>query len=158
MTTPEDPDAEPADYSTPKPQPGPPPYAAPGPPYAAPPYGVPPPPAYGAPGYGPPAPPPPQYAQPGYYPAPPPAWAYPRRTNGLAIAALICGLAGFVVGCTAPLAIIFGFVARSQIKKTHEEGNGMAIAGIVLGAVVIVALAVIFAFALALSSSNATTY
>jgi len=49
-------------------------------------------------------------------------------TNGLAIASLITGLLGLNV-----LAIIFGFIALSQIKKTGQGGRGMAIAGIIIG-------------------------
>jgi hypothetical protein len=54
-------------------------------------------------------------------------------TNGLAIAALVLG---FIPSCvTAILAIVFGFLAKSQIDRTGgtQGGRGMAIAGIVLG-------------------------
>lgn len=162
MSEPKDPGEEPTDYSTPKPQPEqPPPYGPPG-------YGAPPPPTYAAPGYGPPpgAAPPPQYpGPPQYLPPPPqgyaaPPWAYqmPRRTNGFAIAALICGCAGFLTGCTAPLGIIFGLIARSQIKTTHEDGNGMALAGIILGALVTVGIGLLFLSVFAISHSSGPTY
>ena len=49
-------------------------------------------------------------------------------TNGFAIAALACGIV------ISPLGIIFGFVALSQIKQTGEEGRGLALAGIRVGA------------------------
>jgi hypothetical protein len=85
-------------------------------------------------GYPPPPPPPPPGAQPGYYGQP--QWGYgppPRRgTNGLAIASLVCGIV-WIYGITSVLAIIFGLVARRQIKERNETGDGMAIAGIVLG-------------------------
>ncbi|KUH66798.1 cyclophilin [Mycolicibacterium novocastrense] len=58
----------------------------------------------------------------GYPPYPP-----PRQTNSLAVAALVCA---FVF---APLGIVFGHVSLSQIKKTGEEGRGIAIAGLVIG-------------------------
>jgi hypothetical protein len=32
-----------------------------------------------------------------------------------------------------PLGIIFGFIARSQIKQTGEGGGGLALAGIIIG-------------------------
>lgn len=51
-----------------------------------------------------------------------------QGTNGLAIASLITGLLGLNV-----LAIIFGFIALSQIKKNGQGGRGMAIAGIIIG-------------------------
>lgn len=56
-----------------------------------------------------------------------------RPTNGFAIASLITGILGFFVLLTAPIAIIFGHVSLSKIKKTGENGRGMAIAGLVLG-------------------------
>ena len=49
-------------------------------------------------------------------------------TSGFAIASLVLGILGGAV-----LAIIFGFVALSQIKKSGAKGRGMAIAGVVLG-------------------------
>jgi hypothetical protein len=57
------------------------------------------------------------------------------KTNGLAIAALICGCAGFLLFIPAILGIIFGFVARGQIKRSngHQKGDGMALAGIIVG-------------------------
>jgi hypothetical protein len=59
----------------------------------------------------------------------------PRKANGLAIAALICGCGGFLLFVPAVLGIIFGFVARSQIKRSNgtQKGDGMAIAGIIVG-------------------------
>jgi hypothetical protein len=39
----------------------------------------------------------------------------------------------WIYGITSVLAIIFGLVARRQIKERNETGDGMAIAGIVLG-------------------------
>jgi Domain of unknown function (DUF4190)/Domain of unknown function (DUF1707) len=66
--------------------------------------------------------------QPGYYPVP----ATP--TSGLAIGALICGIAElFTLGFAAIPAVILGHLARAQIKRTGERGDGMAIAGLVLG-------------------------
>ena len=81
-----------------------------------PPYHPPPPPHYGAP-YGP---------GPYPYPAPPP-------TNGMAIASLICAF------LFAPLGIVFGHLSLSQIKKSGEEGRGLAIAGLVISYLVTVA-------------------
>ncbi|GAA2125426.1 DUF4190 domain-containing protein [Actinomadura napierensis] len=60
-----------------------------------------------------------------------------RGTNGMATASMVLGLVGFVsCGLTSVLAIIFGHVAQGQIKRTHEEGSGMAIAGLILGYIV----------------------
>ena len=51
-------------------------------------------------------------------------------TNGMAIASLICGLA-FGVGAIP--AVILGHLAHGQIKRNGERGEGLAIAGLVLG-------------------------
>jgi hypothetical protein len=59
-----------------------------------------------------------------------------RKTNGLAIASLVCSIAGlFTFGISAVAGIIFGFVARSQIRQSAgmQAGDGMAIAGIIVG-------------------------
>jgi Domain of unknown function (DUF4190) len=77
-------------------------------------------PAYpGAAGYG------QQYAQPTYVVA--------RPTNGLAIASLICSLAGFAIGISFPVGAIMGHIARRQIQQSGEQGDGMALAGIIVG-------------------------
>ena len=81
--------------------------------------------------YG-PQPPYPAYQQP--YPPYPPA----PPTNGLAIAALVCGVGGFVIGLSFIPAIICGHLARRQIRQTGEQGAGLALAGLVLGYVGIV--------------------
>jgi len=96
-------------------------------------------------GYGQPA----SY-QPGYQPAWTGGPGYPAtRTNGLAIAALVCGIAqfvGFWLLGTIP-AIVLGHMARRQIRQTGEQGAGMATAGLVLGYIG-VALTVIFVIAI----------
>ena len=78
----------------------------------------------------PPAPP----DQPHARPSPPPP--------GVAIASFIVGIVGVMMGlaCAVPIpgiiAIILGFVALNQLKKNpHSTGRGLAIAGIVMGAV-----------------------
>ncbi len=57
------------------------------------------------------------------------------KTNGLAIAALICGCGGFVLFIPGILGIIFGFIARGQIRRSNgqQKGDGMALAGIIVG-------------------------
>ena len=66
-------------------------------------------------------PPPPGGYPDGYY-----GYPQPRPTNGLAIASLVCAF------LFAPLGIIFGHISLSQIKRTDEEGRGLAIAGLVI--------------------------
>ena len=106
----------------------------PPPPPPAPDYGTQQPaPAYGqrapadgqpAPAYGQPAP---GYGQPYGQPA--------KKTNVLAIVSLIASIAGFVIawGIGSIVGIICGHISLSQIKKTGEEGRGLAVAGLIVG-------------------------
>jgi len=56
------------------------------------------------------------------------------RVNGLAIASLACGLAQFAFGPLATIpAIVLGHMARRQIKRSGEQGAGLALAGLILG-------------------------
>ena len=80
----------------------------------------------GQPNYGPQQPYPPYQ---GPYPAYPPA----LPTNGLAIASLVCGVGTFVIGLSFIPAIICGHIARGQIRRTGEQGGGLALAGLILG-------------------------
>jgi hypothetical protein len=65
-------------------------------------------------------------------PFPPAALAV--RTNSLAIASLACGVGQFVFGPLATIpAIVLGHIARSQIRRTGEQGAGLALTGLVLG-------------------------
>ena len=74
------------------------------------------------------------------------------RTNGLAIASLACGLALFVFGpLTAVPAIVFGHVARHQIKRTGEQGAGLAVAGLILGWATVILGIVLIVVGLAMS-------
>jgi hypothetical protein len=57
-----------------------------------------------------------------------------QRTNGLAVAALVCGIAQLVAFWPATiLAIVLGHKARRDIRRTGEQGDGLARAGIILG-------------------------
>lgn len=73
------------------------------------------------------------YGQPtGYYQQP--------GTNGMAIGSLVSSLVGFVLGWAfSPLflgmlvGIVLGHISLSQIKKTGEQGRGLAIGGLICG-------------------------
>jgi hypothetical protein len=56
----------------------------------------------------------------------------PGPTNGFAIASLVLGIL-WVWWVGSILALIFGYVARKQIRERNESGDGLAVAGIVLG-------------------------
>jgi hypothetical protein len=73
----------------------------------------------------------------------------------MAIGSLICGIVGMLCFgiILGPIAVVLGFMARNQIKMSGgtQSGDGMALAGIILG---FVAVAVFFIF-LALGFGNA---
>ena len=76
-------------------------------------------------------------------PASPALQAPSAGTNALAIAALVCGILGFTL-VAAVLAVIFGILALRQLERRPQSGKGLAIAGIVLGALSIVGYIVVF--------------
>jgi hypothetical protein len=143
-------------------------------PFASP-AGYPPAGQYQQPGPYPAYPPAGQYQQPGPYPAYPPAGQYQqpvqyspypvgypgaqygyspypptRSTNGLAIASLICSLAAFGCGISAIAGIICGFIARNQIRRSGENGSGMALAGIIVGFAVVALIIIYIVFVVVL--------
>jgi len=98
---------------------------------------------------GPPPPPPPPYAEPYAQPyaaagVPMAGYGYPAKppSSGKAIASMVLGIVGILGLClwglgivAAILAVIFGFLARSEIKRSQGAvgGEGMAMAGLVTG-------------------------
>lgn len=69
-------------------------------------------------------------------------------TNGFAIASLIFGLLGGGL-----LAVVFGHIAHSQIKRTPQAGKGLATAGLILGYIGL-AVSIILIIALASIASS----
>jgi len=67
-------------------------------------------------------------------PSTPAAPVTPAKTSGKAIASLLCGLL-FFIPCLFIVAIVFGHLALSEIKRSagRLKGQGLAIAGLVLG-------------------------
>jgi type IV pilus assembly protein PilA len=67
--------------------------------------------------------------------------AVPAETSGKAIASLVCGLL-FFIPLAFIAAIIFGHIALSEIRKSagRLKGDGLAIAGLVLGYMWVVAI------------------
>lgn len=55
-----------------------------------------------------------------------------RRTNPYAVASLVCGLL-WACWIGSLLAVVFGHLARRQIRATSERGRVPAMAGLVLG-------------------------
>ncbi len=108
--------------------------------------------AYGQqPGYG----QQPQFGQqPGYGQQPYGYAPYPhhsRPTNTMAILALVMA---FVF---APVGLVLGIIARKQIRRTGEDGDGLALAGIIVGGI-FTALFVFMLAGLIAAFSAATSY
>ncbi len=103
----------------------------------------------------------------GYPPAAHPPGAYPQgagasymgrpKTSGLAIAAFVLSLL-WIFGFGSLLAVIFGIIALVSISRSHgtRRGRGWAIAGLVIGAIGLVAI--IAASLFVNSAINVTSY
>ncbi|MFD5587353.1 DUF4190 domain-containing protein [Streptomyces sp. NPDC127063] len=76
-----------------------------------------------------------------------PAASSGSRTNGLAVASLVCGVIGvlFASVILGPLAIVFGAVGLRQAPA--KGGAGLAKAGLVLGVVDLIIFVVLIAVA-----------
>jgi uncharacterized protein DUF4190 len=110
-----------------------------------------PPPGYGPPGY-----------PGGYYSGPYAGPDYPARyeggygpqgpmqsgTNALAIASLVTSFTGILCCIGSIAAIVLGATAIGQIKRTRQEGYGLAVAGIVIGVATLVVTLIVAIFAL----------
>ena len=70
--------------------------------------------------------------------------------NTLATAALVLGLFGVAIP-----AIICGHIARGQIRRTGEHGDGLAVAGLVLGYGAIAFMAILIVVAIASTHGGA---
>ena len=126
--------------------------------YGQQPYGQPPQ-AYGQQPYGQPPYDHPPYDHPPYdhppYAAPPYGYGHPppQRTNGMAIASMVLGIL-WLYWVGSILALVFGYVAKKQIRERGESGGGMATAGIVLGWVGIGFLVLFIVFGIVAASSD----
>ncbi len=84
--------------------------------------------------------PPPQYP---YYPPPPAPPQYPPlkpATSGFAIASFVLGLLGVVL-----LSVIFGIIGLVQTKGGQRKGRGLAVAGLAISALWVIAVAAVVA-------------
>jgi hypothetical protein len=62
----------------------------------------------------------------------------------MAIASLACSLGALLCGISAVLGIVFGHIALSQIKRTGQGGRGLAIAGLIIGYLLLLLTIVLF--------------
>jgi hypothetical protein len=86
-----------------------------------------------------------------WQPPPPPYRPNKQPSHGLALASMIVGIAGMVLGgCFGPLpglvALVLGLTALSQIKKSPDQvgGKPFAIAGVIIGAISVVFYLLLF--------------
>ena len=84
-----------------------------------------------------------------------------RRTNTMAVTALVLGVIQFVGWIivlpgllAAILAIVLGFVSMKQMRRSGESGRGLAIAGVILGFLGILVGAILFAVGVASVNSQ----
>jgi hypothetical protein len=107
---------------------------------------------YGQPAYG--------YGQPGY--GQPYGYGSARPTNGKATAALWTGIGSLVLtvccglGIVGLLPIVLGVKARSEIRASggQQDGEGMALAGIITGACALVLSLVFIALIIVVIASG----
>ncbi len=83
-----------------------------------------------------------------------PGSAQRSRTNSLAIASMLLGFAVPIFGITAIPAIVTGHKARREIRQTGEDGDGMAVIGLVLGYLAVVIGTIILLAAVAFAARH----
>lgn len=85
--------------------------------------------------------------------SPPPYGPYePTRTNSLAVVSFVLAFFASI------LSIIFGHIALSQIRKTGEKGRGLALAGLWISYLSIVAAIVTLSIILGLAAMAANSH
>ncbi|GAB3144207.1 hypothetical protein GCM10027290_22020 [Micromonospora sonneratiae] len=102
---------------------------------------------YGPPGHG-------QYGQPPGYPP-----SGPGRSSGTNVMAILSLVFAFVF---APAGIVLGHIARKQIRQSGEQGEQLALWGLILGyvftALYLIACCSWVALVIWATSDNGTTY
>lgn len=81
----------------------------------------------------------------------------PPGTNGKAIAALACSLAGMLLcGLPSIAGIILGIIAMRETKRTGQDGFGLAVAGVAVGAVILAMILLYIVFVVVVVGSSPT--
>jgi hypothetical protein len=84
-------------------------------------------------------------------------YAQSQSTNGLAIASMVLGIL-WLYWIGSILAIVFGFVAMSQIKERNQAGKGMATAGLILGFIGLGTLVLVILLAATVGSGSSVRF
>jgi hypothetical protein len=138
-------------------------------PTEVPPHGAYPPPGYPG-GYPPPYPPGQAYGYPPPYPPGgyPPPYGGPYATqsvgagtNGKAIGALVTSLCGLLL-CSiffvpSIVGLILGVIALGETKRTGQQGRGLALSGVIIGAVAILWGVLVWVFVFSVGDTGTTT-
>jgi hypothetical protein len=84
-----------------------------------------------------------------------------RTTNGLALASMIVSIIALALcsGLPGIIGAIMGHVARRQVRERGEEGDGFALAGIIVGWIgfgiaIVATIFVVFIFVIAASTAD----
>ena len=98
-------------------------------------------------------------------------YAWQRQTNGLAIASLVVSIVAVPAACVCygvpglllgPTGAIMGHVARNQIRANHQDGDGLALSGMIVGWVMtglslLAIVAIIATMVLTIQTDTSTT-
>ncbi len=82
----------------------------------------------------------------------------PTSTNGFAIASLVCGIAGCFLLFPSVLGVVFGHLAKSQLKRRPENGAGLATAGLITGYIGLAFLALVVVAGIGGAFDEPSTY
>lgn len=110
---------------------------------------------------GPPNLPPPPSGPPWGYAAAQPSPPRYTPTEPFAIVSLVAALAGWFLCFVGPIvAIVFGHIARSRIKRSGAKGSGLALAGLIIGylEIVIGVAAIVLIIAVAVNVNDDATH
>ena len=109
-----------------------------------------------------------QYGQPQYGSPPPGQGGYGQPQvapkNGLGIAALVLGILALLTFLTVVggilfglIAVVLGFVARGKVKRGEATNGGMALAGIITGAIGLVLSLGVIALGVSILNSDSVS-
>jgi hypothetical protein len=84
----------------------------------------------------------------------PPGPLQRTRTNSLAIASMLLGFGAPFFAITAIPAIVTGHKARDEMRRTGEDGDGMAVVGMVLGYLAIIGWTLILVASVAFAARH----
>jgi hypothetical protein len=92
---------------------------------------------------------------PGYQAYDPYRFGKPPGTNGKAIAALVCALAGLMFcGLPSIAGLILGIMAMRECRRTGQDGYGLALAATIVGGLVVALFVLYLLFMIGIAASG----